>query len=72
MGAISYAFFDGIHISHIYCVKIILAIVYYFMYQWEMKTNKLNWIELNWIELNWIELNWIELNWIELNRTELN
>ena len=27
-----YAFFDGIHISHTYCVKIILAIVNYFMY----------------------------------------
>ena len=27
-----YTFFDGIHISHTYCVKIILAIVNYFMY----------------------------------------
>ena len=27
-----YAFFDGIHISHTYCVKIIFAIVNYFLY----------------------------------------
>ena len=27
-----YAFFDGIHISHTYCAKIILATVNYFMY----------------------------------------
>ena len=27
-----YAFFDGIHISHTYCLKIILVIVNYFLY----------------------------------------
>ena len=38
-----YAFFDGIHISHTYCIEIFLAIVNYFLY-YVRDENK--WIEL--------------------------